>query len=50
MYSSWNCLMEVEKKDLATDLVCGMKEKEESKVKPKLWMVEGGRVKGQVEY
>ena len=28
-------------KDLATYIICGMRESEESKVKSKLWMVEG---------
>ena len=36
------CYDEDGKIDSAKDFICGMKESEESKVKPKLWMVEEG--------
>ena len=41
---SFSCLIRRiwKKDDLATDFICGMRESEESKVKPKLWMVEEG--------
>ena len=32
----------MKKNGLATDFICGMRESEESKVKPKLWIVEKG--------
>ena len=42
--NSFSCLIRRrwKKEDLATDFICGMRERKESKVKPKLWMREEG--------
>ena len=41
---SFSCLIERRRKkdDLATDVICGMKESERSKGKPEKWRVEEG--------
>ena len=49
-FASIKTVKKFKKDDLATDFICGIKESKKPKMKPKLWMVEKGRVNGLILY